>query len=638
MAAKVKEESLCAFYMEGKCSRGADCPYSHAALPPRKMELCKFYLMDCCAKKEKCLYLHKDFPCKFFHTGRKCRSSAEDCKFSHNPLSETTTAILIKHIETAPREILGDFPRLTREETIQAIENYSPQPNGREKRAHIPSLYENQSAAGGKAEGGSNSKEHNNKMPERINESGSPPTRRIGFYQETVEPPAEVEISRSPEGNSRSIWFGQLRQDAADVAGNPESKKNEAESADANPVDYLSTLPARQRQLYLRIQQQQREPSSIAGDAAHPEDEKAADDKWYSSDEEDNGGGKSDLSKSTRNAAESSAVKDSSGSVSVGDLNLSSLENINVAEIAKVLSTLKQDTASSTPEDTPPADGGRRDPRMRDPRMRLQPQPSNMGDVDHRVPPVRQDVDLRVSNNRISSGDTDLRSGLAPLSSNLDEIGSSDIDLRRLPLLPFKPVVAPAYSSSAAMEIEASHDSHPPIEYIVYVVDYIPLDYSQIRVHADWSHLDPRQQKSHVTVRDFTSSDPPSIPLSGNFSGPVSPDPPAPSPRQYDPPEAAPYPAVRSAPNDPRARDPRRAAAAERQASSPGGSIPDPRGKPGLLGAAPPGMVPLKGKTDVVLPVENRRDPRQRLRTLAAGITQSPQRSYTPPLNERDFC
>ena len=28
-------------------------------------------------------------------------------------------AILIKHIETAPREILGDFPRLTREETIQ---------------------------------------------------------------------------------------------------------------------------------------------------------------------------------------------------------------------------------------------------------------------------------------------------------------------------------------------------------------------------------------------------------------------------------------------------------------------------------------------------------------------------------------
>lgn len=66
---RIKDESICAFFMEGKCSRGSDCPYSHAALPPRKMELCKFYLMDCCAKKEKCLYLHKDFPCKFYHTG-----------------------------------------------------------------------------------------------------------------------------------------------------------------------------------------------------------------------------------------------------------------------------------------------------------------------------------------------------------------------------------------------------------------------------------------------------------------------------------------------------------------------------------------------------------------------------------------
>jgi hypothetical protein len=54
-----------------------------------------------------------------FYLGKKCRHSAEECKFSHEPLSETMRAILIKHIETAPREILGDFPRLTREETIQ---------------------------------------------------------------------------------------------------------------------------------------------------------------------------------------------------------------------------------------------------------------------------------------------------------------------------------------------------------------------------------------------------------------------------------------------------------------------------------------------------------------------------------------
>lgn len=58
---------------------------------------------------------------KFFFLGKKCRHSAEECKFSHDSLSETMRAILIKHIETAPREILGDFPRLTREETIQVI-------------------------------------------------------------------------------------------------------------------------------------------------------------------------------------------------------------------------------------------------------------------------------------------------------------------------------------------------------------------------------------------------------------------------------------------------------------------------------------------------------------------------------------
>lgn len=80
-------DAICVYYMQGKCHRGDDCPYSHNALPPRKMELCKFYLMDCCAKRDKCLYMHHDFPCKFFHTGMKC-SQGDNCKFSHEPLNE----------------------------------------------------------------------------------------------------------------------------------------------------------------------------------------------------------------------------------------------------------------------------------------------------------------------------------------------------------------------------------------------------------------------------------------------------------------------------------------------------------------------------------------------------------------------
>lgn len=82
---------------------------------PRKMELCKFYLMDCCAKREKCLYMHSDFPCKYYYLGLKCKEK-EKCLFSHGePLTEELRAILMKHLETAPQEILGDFPRISRE-------------------------------------------------------------------------------------------------------------------------------------------------------------------------------------------------------------------------------------------------------------------------------------------------------------------------------------------------------------------------------------------------------------------------------------------------------------------------------------------------------------------------------------------
>lgn len=109
-----KNEAICMYYMQGSCQRGKACPYSHDIQPQRKMELCKFYMMDCCAKREKCLYMHKDFPCKYYHTGVKCKS-ADKCKFSHEPMSDATRGILLKHIELAPKDILGDFPRLTKE-------------------------------------------------------------------------------------------------------------------------------------------------------------------------------------------------------------------------------------------------------------------------------------------------------------------------------------------------------------------------------------------------------------------------------------------------------------------------------------------------------------------------------------------
>ncbi|CAH2229400.1 jg14859 [Pararge aegeria aegeria] len=143
-------EGVCLYYMQGKCHKGDDCIYSHDAQPPRKMELCKFYLMECCAKRDKCLYMHADFPCKYYHTGLPCIYK-DECKFAHGkPLNEALKNILLKHIESAPKEILGDFPRLNREgamkmiQTTQSklIQQFSENTDVQVRQPSIPSLFD----------------------------------------------------------------------------------------------------------------------------------------------------------------------------------------------------------------------------------------------------------------------------------------------------------------------------------------------------------------------------------------------------------------------------------------------------------------------------------------------------------------
>lgn len=156
---QMRESKICSFHLQGNCDKvsrntnqkrflvcfnssflffffqSEDCQFNHDVLVPLKLELCKFYLMDCCAKGDKCLYMHSEFPCKFYHTGLNCFAGT-DCKFAHGkPLNDCKTRkqktkniirttpsfvaalkqVLFKHIETAPKEILGEFPRLSRE-------------------------------------------------------------------------------------------------------------------------------------------------------------------------------------------------------------------------------------------------------------------------------------------------------------------------------------------------------------------------------------------------------------------------------------------------------------------------------------------------------------------------------------------
>ncbi|XP_035787163.1 protein suppressor of sable-like [Anopheles albimanus] len=128
----------------------------HRPTGPRKMELCKFYLMDCCAKREKCLYMHKDFPCKYYYLGMKCKEK-ELCHFSHGePLTNDLRAILLKHLETAPQEILGSFQRISRDTANNLLnathrklmEKYGRGDGGDDEGMKIPALMDGMHGGG----------------------------------------------------------------------------------------------------------------------------------------------------------------------------------------------------------------------------------------------------------------------------------------------------------------------------------------------------------------------------------------------------------------------------------------------------------------------------------------------------------
>jgi len=134
---KPPSQRVCKLYMEGRCPRETkDCIFSHDVEVPKVWELCKFYVYDRCAKRDKCLYLHNEFPCKYFHLGLECGNDADTCKFSHSPLNFKTRTLLLKHVEAAPKELLGDFPRIMRHDAItaikkaEAIRNNWPMPEG----------------------------------------------------------------------------------------------------------------------------------------------------------------------------------------------------------------------------------------------------------------------------------------------------------------------------------------------------------------------------------------------------------------------------------------------------------------------------------------------------------------------------
>lgn len=91
---------ICRYFMEGVCSKGDKCTFSHAVVPNKTpeeakvKEPCKFFIAGSCMKGESCYYSHdlSVVPCKFFHLKGECSANAKGaaCRFSHEPIDKET--------------------------------------------------------------------------------------------------------------------------------------------------------------------------------------------------------------------------------------------------------------------------------------------------------------------------------------------------------------------------------------------------------------------------------------------------------------------------------------------------------------------------------------------------------------------
>ncbi|XP_072315941.1 zinc finger CCCH domain-containing protein 4 [Eucyclogobius newberryi] len=90
-----KGKAICKYYMEGRCTWGEHCNFSHDIELPKKKELCKFYITGFCARADHCPYMHGEFPCKLFHTTGNC-VNGDECMFSHDQLNGDTQDLLSK--------------------------------------------------------------------------------------------------------------------------------------------------------------------------------------------------------------------------------------------------------------------------------------------------------------------------------------------------------------------------------------------------------------------------------------------------------------------------------------------------------------------------------------------------------------
>lgn len=235
----------------------------------------------------------------------------------------------------------------------------------------------------------------------------------------------------------------------------------------------------------------------------------------------------------------SSKVKSSPDRILVEESNIHKNVTFNTSNQLS-----KTENETSSPHSSPGASSISisRDPRMsRDPRQRRDEQKSNSpSGIDNKkeskhlrletsiyssgitAVDTNMDTDLRTKTDQdlrrkdmdfrqqfqTSFGDTDLRVVGAGFT---DTSTKSDVDLRQMLSLPFKP----APSHVPCTEIDASISSHPPMTYKVYIVDIPRPDYTGLKLTKNDAQVkyDPRLRKifriGKVELADSPMSPPP---------------------------------------------------------------------------------------------------------------------------------
>jgi hypothetical protein len=157
----------CKYWMEGKCSKGSACTFSHA-LPPRKtasdvrsehaqllslpaddllrladaenktiweiltQSVCRFRMMAGgeCSKGDDCLYSHdlQKIPCRYWHAWGRC-SSGNECRFNHGRIDEAIRDRIRQEAHVAVQKERAQGRKRVREDAVQNQEDEQSQEN-----------------------------------------------------------------------------------------------------------------------------------------------------------------------------------------------------------------------------------------------------------------------------------------------------------------------------------------------------------------------------------------------------------------------------------------------------------------------------------------------------------------------------